>query len=89
MAHFQKGFMTFLLHPISTVTFFRTFPCLHERAADMVVRDAAAALVGSLGLVPSVNAGDSFVMGEPYVFRSLSVFFHINDINFQGTWFCS
>lgn len=30
-------------------------------------RDAAAALVGSLGLVPSVNAGDSFVMGEPYV----------------------
>jgi hypothetical protein len=29
--------------------------------------DAAAALVGSLGLVPSVNAGDSFVMGEPYV----------------------
>ena len=29
--------------------------------------DAAAALVGSLGLVPSVNAGDTFVMGEPYV----------------------
>lgn len=29
--------------------------------------DAAAALVGSLGLVPSVNAGDNFVMGEPYV----------------------
>ena len=28
-------------------------------------RDAAAALVGSLGLVPSVNAGDNFVMGEP------------------------
>ena len=27
--------------------------------------DAAAALVGSLGLVPSINAGDSFVMGEP------------------------
>lgn len=27
--------------------------------------DAAAALVGSLGLVPSVNAGDNFVMGEP------------------------
>jgi homoisocitrate dehydrogenase len=33
-------------------------------------RDAAAALVGSLGLVPSVNAGDSFVMGEPYVLQS-------------------
>jgi len=30
-------------------------------------RDAAAALVGSLGLIPSVNAGDDFVMGEPYV----------------------
>lgn len=29
--------------------------------------DAAAALVGSLGVVPSVNAGDTFVMGEPYV----------------------
>lgn len=30
-------------------------------------RDAAAALVGSLGLIPSINAGDNFVMGEPYV----------------------
>lgn len=30
-----------------------------------IISDAAAALVGSLGLVPSVNAGDSFVMGEP------------------------
>ena len=30
-------------------------------------RDAAAALVGSLGLIPSINAGDDFVMGEPYV----------------------
>ncbi len=28
-------------------------------------RDGAAALVGSLGLVPSINAGDDFVMGEP------------------------
>ncbi|CAE7228721.1 unnamed protein product, partial [Rhizoctonia solani] len=27
-----------------------------------IISDAAAALVGSLGLVPSVNAGDSFVM---------------------------
>ena len=32
-------------------------------------RDAAAALVGSLGLIPSINAGDNFVMGEPYVPR--------------------
>jgi homoisocitrate dehydrogenase len=30
-------------------------------------RDAAAALVGSLGLIPSINAGNDFVMGEPYV----------------------
>ncbi|TKY90303.1 hypothetical protein EX895_000301 [Sporisorium graminicola] len=30
-----------------------------------IVSDAAAALVGSLGLVPSVNAGDDFFMGEP------------------------
>ncbi|KAI0921462.1 hypothetical protein AcV7_008285 [Taiwanofungus camphoratus] len=30
-----------------------------------IISDAAAALVGSLGLVPSVNAGDKFVMGEP------------------------
>jgi len=27
--------------------------------------DGAAALVGSLGLVPSVNSGDNFHMGEP------------------------
>ncbi|KIK08538.1 hypothetical protein K443DRAFT_562402 [Laccaria amethystina LaAM-08-1] len=30
-----------------------------------ILSDAAAALVGSLGLIPSINAGDSFVMGEP------------------------
>ncbi|KAF8326660.1 mitochondrial NAD-homo-isocitrate dehydrogenase LysB [Cantharellus anzutake] len=30
-----------------------------------IISDAAAALVGSLGLVPSVNAGDNFIMGEP------------------------
>lgn len=44
-------------------------------------RDAAAALVGSLGLVPSINAGDNFVMGEPYV---ASVENHILDFN---VWF--
>jgi len=32
-----------------------------------ILSDAAAALVGSLGVVPSVNAGDTFVIGEPYV----------------------
>ena len=37
--------------------------CIHHSPR----RDAAAALVGSLGLVPSINAGDNFVMGEPYV----------------------
>lgn len=30
-----------------------------------IISDGAAALVGSLGLVASVNAGDSFFMGEP------------------------
>jgi len=30
-----------------------------------ILSDAAAALVGSLGLIPSINTGDSFVMGEP------------------------
>ncbi|KAJ8086401.1 homoisocitrate dehydrogenase [Marasmius tenuissimus] len=30
-----------------------------------ILSDAAAALVGSLGVVPSVNSGDNFVMGEP------------------------
>ncbi|KAG6880430.1 hypothetical protein C0992_000032 [Termitomyces sp. T32_za158] len=30
-----------------------------------ILSDAAAALVGSLGLIPSINAGDNFVMGEP------------------------
>ena len=30
-----------------------------------ILSDAAAALVGSLGLVPSANVGDHFVIGEP------------------------
>ena len=30
-----------------------------------ILSDGAAALVGSLGVVPSANVGDSFVMGEP------------------------
>jgi len=30
-----------------------------------ILSDGAAALVGSLGLIPSVNAGDTFIMGEP------------------------
>lgn len=30
-----------------------------------IISDGAAALVGSLGLVASVNAGDKFIMGEP------------------------
>jgi homoisocitrate dehydrogenase len=30
-----------------------------------IISDGAAALVGSLGLVPSANVGDTFVIGEP------------------------
>ncbi|KAI9184032.1 homoisocitrate dehydrogenase [Blastocladiella emersonii ATCC 22665] len=30
-----------------------------------ILSDAAAALAGSLGMVPSANVGDTFVMGEP------------------------
>ncbi|RKP08899.1 hypothetical protein THASP1DRAFT_15003 [Thamnocephalis sphaerospora] len=30
-----------------------------------IISDGAAALVGSLGLVPSANVGDTFVVGEP------------------------
>jgi len=30
-----------------------------------IISDGAAALVGSLGLVPSANVGDEFVVGEP------------------------
>lgn len=37
-----------------------------ETHKDNPYRDAAAALVGSLGLIPSINAGNDFVMGEPY-----------------------
>ena len=48
-----------------------------------ILSDAAAALVGSLGVVPSVNAGDTFVIGEPYV-----MFCHIGRILTlsKGTW---
>lgn len=38
-----------------------------------IISDGAAALVGSLGLVPSINAGDNFVMGEPYVLFNKSL----------------
>lgn len=47
---------------------------LHPEKYDVIVApnlygdllsDAAAALVGSLGLVPSANVGDAFVVGEP------------------------
>lgn len=30
-----------------------------------IISDAAAALVGSLGVVPGANYGDHFVIGEP------------------------
>jgi len=39
---------------------------LYTSRVDLAnLSDGAAALVGSLGLVPSINAGDDFVMGEP------------------------
>ena len=34
-------------------------------ADKYILSDGAAALVGSLGLVPSANVGDGFAMGEP------------------------
>ena len=50
--------------------------CLHLplNGLDIEFSDAAAALVGSLGVVPSVNAGDNFVMGEPYVYSVIYTF---------------
>lgn len=54
----------------SMETLYRECSCIagDNYQLNFVRSDAAAALVGSLGLVPSVNAGDSFVMGEPCVF---------------------
>lgn len=40
-------------------------PLIRYSQSMPLFSDAAAALVGSLGVVPSVNAGDEFVMGEP------------------------
>jgi isocitrate/isopropylmalate dehydrogenase len=31
--------------------------------------DGAAALVGSLGVVPGANVGDNFVIGEPRTYK--------------------
>lgn len=42
---------------------------VHRTHIAYTCSDAAAALVGSLGVVPSVNAGDTFIMGEPCVPR--------------------
>ncbi|KAI9222092.1 hypothetical protein BC828DRAFT_379289 [Blastocladiella britannica] len=39
--------------------------CVLPNLYGDIVSDAAAALAGSLGVVPSANVGDSFVMGEP------------------------
>lgn len=62
-----------------------------------IISDAAAALVGSLGLVPSINAGDSFVMGEPYVSLSAPLWFHQPNtetsiyslLTGQSAWLCT
>jgi homoisocitrate dehydrogenase len=39
--------------------------CVAPNLYGDIISDGAAALVGSLGVVPSANVGDSFVMGEP------------------------
>lgn len=86
-------FTTSWLPLTSTATSCRTSICHHLKYKlhpDFRNRDAAAALVGSLGLVPSINAGDDFVMGEPYASSSP---FDYNDLGLtyfflmqQSTW---
>lgn len=54
--------------PTCTVTSSRTFHSSFSRrvwslTATLFDSDGGAALVGSLGLVPSVNVGDDFIMG--------------------------
>lgn len=67
----HAGSLTWPSLPIYTATSSRERPSaqMHlvqvDQSAHLVIRDGAAALVGSLGLVPSINAGDNFVMGEP------------------------
>ena len=39
--------------------------CVAPNLYGDIISDGAAALVGSLGVVASINAGDDFVMGEP------------------------
>ncbi|KAI8370069.1 hypothetical protein EDC96DRAFT_502939 [Choanephora cucurbitarum] len=39
--------------------------CVAPNLYGDIISDGAAALVGSLGVVPSANVGDKFVMGEP------------------------
>ena len=70
LTHSSTGSMMSWLHPTFTVISSRASNTLNieHHTYFFVHSDAAAALVGSLGLVPSINAGDSFVMGEPYVF---------------------
>jgi len=58
--------MMLWLRPIFMATLFRELLAVGASCPFIPhYRDAAAALVGSLGLVPSINAGDNFVMGEP------------------------
>ena len=39
--------------------------CVAPNLYGDIISDGAAALVGSLGVVPSINANDTFAMGEP------------------------
>lgn len=65
-------------HLTYTVILSRMIPiALKYLDVSLFCRDAAAALVGSLGLIPSINAGDNFVMGEPFVILYCHVLCHI------------
>lgn len=74
------------LHPTFMVTSSRkSAPIDSLWVLTLACRDAAAALVGSLGVIPSINAGDDFVMGEPYVFSGMRSIYLLSEL-IQGPW---
>lgn len=59
-----------------------------------ILSDGAAALVGSLGVVPSANVGDTFVLGEPGDYISFPLIFFLRTLFTHSTatispWFCT
>lgn len=50
--------------------------------------DGAAALVGSLGVVPGANVGDNFVIGEPgtYQMHYKLSYLILNKCSFYSSW---